>query len=187
MAISDLLSQCLNCTRCDLCKTRTTVVFGVGDENADIMFVGEGPGHSEDIAGVPFVGRGGELFNCYLDAVGLKRRDVYIANIVKCRPPENRDPSPEEQEACIGWLRGQFEVVEPKIIVCLGRIAAKKLIKDDFRVTAEHGQVFSKNGVLMMGTFHPAALLRNPANKGTALDDFKKLRELSLNNFKQGE
>ncbi|MEA5049994.1 MAG: uracil-DNA glycosylase [Oscillospiraceae bacterium] len=175
MDFEELRAACMQCSRCRLASTRTNVVFGVGDEHADILFVGEGPGRNEDLQGEPFVGRAGQLLDNYLAAVGLRRQDVYIANIVKCRPPENRDPQPDEQDACIGWLRAQFKLISPKLVVCLGRIAAKKMIGDDFLVTRDHGRVYDKGGVLMMGTFHPAALLRNPNNKPAALDDFHKI------------
>ena len=142
------------------------------------MFIGEGPGENEDLQGEPFVGRGGQLLDKMLAAVDLDRKtNVYIANIVKCRPPKNRDPLPEEQEACIGWLRNQVALIRPKIIVCLGRIAAMRIIKPDMKITREHGQFFEKNGTLMMATLHPAALLRNPNQKPAAFEDFLKLRE----------
>lgn len=179
MTFDQLRTECLNCQKCELAKTRTQVVFGTGNENADIMFVGEGPGKNEDEQGIPFVGQAGNLLNNYLAAVGLSRDDVYIANIVKCRPPGNRDPLPEEQNQCIGWLEQQLELVSPKVIVCLGRVAAKRLIEEDFKVTKQHGQVFDINGYKMMGTFHPAALLRNPNNKADALSDFKTLARLA--------
>lgn len=141
-------------------------------------FVGEGPGENEDLQGEPFVGRGGKLLDKYLEAIDLSRdKNIYIANMVKCRPPHNRDPKPEEQEECIKWLREQFRLLRPKIIVCLGRISAQKLISPDFKVTKQHGEFFEKGGVLMMGTFHPAALLRNPNQKPAALEDFIKLRD----------
>ena len=175
MTMQDLYERCSNCAACPLCETRSNVVFGDGNEKARIMFVGEAPGKNEDLQGKPFVGRAGELLNSYLAAVGIKREDVFIGNIVKCRPPENRDPLPAEQEACIPWLREQFRLIQPKLVVCLGRIAAKRLIKDDFKVTAEHGLVFMKGETAFIGTFHPAALLRNPGNKGAALDDFKTI------------
>ncbi|MEA4911026.1 MAG: uracil-DNA glycosylase [Oscillospiraceae bacterium] len=175
MDFEELRAACMQCDRCRLASTRTNVVFGVGDPHADVLFVGEGPGRNEDLQGEPFVGRAGQLLDSYLAAVGLRRQDVYIANIVKCRPPENRDPQPDEQAACIGWLRAQFKLIAPKLVVCLGRIAAKKMIGDDFLVTRDHGVVYDKGGVLMMGTFHPAALLRNPNNKPAALDDFHKI------------
>mgnify|MGYP001019027323 FL=1 len=159
----ELETACLACRKCGLCEGRSHVVVGDGNPQAKVMFIGEGPGEQEDLQGKPFVGRSGQLLDKMLDAVDLDRnRDIYIANIVKCRPPKNRDPLPEEQDMCIGWLRNQFVLIRPKIIVCLGRIAAMKLIRPDFRITREHGQIFEKSGVLMMATLHPAALLRNP-------------------------
>ena len=174
----ELKEQCLNCRKCGLCETRTNVVVGVGDPRAKVMFIGEGPGENEDLQGEPFVGRGGQLLDKMLAAVDLDRRkNIYIANIVKCRPPKNRDPLPEEQEACIEWLRNQVSLIRPKIIVCLGRISAMRIIKPDIKITKEHGQFFEKNGILMMATLHPAALLRNPNQKPAAFEDFLKLRE----------
>lgn len=174
----ELRENCLNCRRCGLCETRTNVVVGVGNPRSKVMFIGEGPGENEDLQGEPFVGRGGQLLDKMLAAVDLDRKtNVYIANIVKCRPPKNRDPLPEEQEACIGWLRNQVALIRPKIIVCLGRIAAMRIIKPDMKITREHGQFFEKNGTLMMATLHPAALLRNPNQKPAAFEDFLKLRE----------
>lgn len=173
-----LREDCQRCQQCGLCQTRRHVVFGVGDPASKVMLVGEGPGEHEDEQGEPFVGRGGLLLDKYLAAVDLDRRvNVYITNIVKCRPPKNRDPLPEEQEACIGWLRNQFAIIRPRILVCLGRVAAMKLMKPDIRITKEHGQFLEKNGVLMMATLHPAALLRNPSQKPAAFEDFLKLRE----------
>lgn len=174
----ELRENCLNCRRCGLCETRTNVVVGVGNPRSKVMFIGEGPGENEDLQGEPFVGRGGQLLDKMLAAVDLDRKtNVYIANIVKCRPPKNRDPLPEEQEACIDWLRNQVALIRPKIIVCLGRIAAMRIIKPDIKITREHGQFFEKNGTLMMATLHPAALLRNPNQKPAAFEDFLKLRE----------
>lgn len=186
----ELRENCLNCRKCGLCETRTNVVVGVGNPRSRILFIGEGPGENEDLQGEPFVGRGGQLLDKMLAAVDLDRKtNIYIANIVKCRPPKNRDPLPEEQEACIEWLRNQVALIRPKIIVCLGRIAAMKLIKPDMKITKEHGQFFEKNGVLMMATLHPAALLRNPNQKPAAFEDFLKLRdkidELKLDVTKQ--
>ncbi len=177
MTWDELRAACGKCERCKLCATRTNVVFGVGNEQANVLFVGEGPGRNEDLQGEPFVGRAGQLLDNYLAAVGLARADVYIANIVKCRPPENRDPLPEEQAACIDWLRAQFKLIAPRLVVCLGRVAAKKMIGEDFLVTRDHGRVYEKGDVLMMGTFHPAALLRNPNNKPAALEDFHKIAQ----------
>ncbi len=174
----ELKNNCLECRKCGLCSTRHNVVVGVGNENADVMFVGEGPGENEDLQGEPFVGRAGQLLDKMLTAVDLSRhKNIYIANIVKCRPPHNRDPKPEEQEQCIDWLRQQFSLIRPKIIVCLGRISGQKLIKPDLRITREHGIFFKKGNTLMMATYHPAALLRNPSQKPDAFSDFLKLRE----------
>ncbi|HBN80837.1 MAG TPA: uracil-DNA glycosylase [Ruminococcaceae bacterium] len=178
MTWEELTSACSTCRKCDLCETRTNVVFGVGNREADLMLIGEGPGENEDLQGEPFVGLGGKLLDKMLAAVDLDRRsNVYIANIVKCRPPRNRDPEPQEQEACLDWLRAQVSLIHPKIIVCLGRIAATKLIKPDMKITKEHGIFFEKGGILMMATLHPAALLRNPGNKPAAFEDFLKLRK----------
>ena len=174
---TELETACKACEKCELCQTRTHVVFGMGNPQSDILFIGEGPGENEDLEGLPFVGRSGQLLDKMLAAIDLDRnKNIYIANIVKCRPPKNRDPLPEEQEACIDWLRNQVMIMRPKIIVCLGRIAAMKLIKPDMKITKEHGIFFEKNGVLMMATLHPAALLRNPSNKPAAFEGFLKLR-----------
>ena len=173
-----LKEECLSCEKCALCNGRRNVVFGVGNPTSKVMFVGEGPGEQEDKEGEPFVGKSGQLLDKYLELMDLDRKDnIYIANIVKCRPPHNRDPKPEEQDACIGYLRRQVKLIQPKIIVCLGRIAAQKLISPDFRVTSQHGQFIEKGGILFMGTFHPSALLRNESNKPDALRDFQALRE----------
>lgn len=174
----DLISECSKCQKCDLCKTRNNVVIGVGNKNADVMFIGEGPGENEDLQGEPFVGRGGQLLDKMLTAVDLDRKkNIYIANIVKCRPPQNRDPRPEEQEMCIDWLRNQTKLISPKIIVCLGRIAAARIIKSDIKITKEHGIFFERNGIFMMAMLHPAAVLRDPRKKPEAFDDFLTLRE----------
>lgn len=174
----ELKEACLQCRQCGLCETRHNVVFGVGNPHAKVMFVGEGPGENEDLQGEPFVGRAGKLLDTMLDAVDLSReRNIYIANIVKCRPPQNRDPQPGEQEACIGWLRNQFAIMRPKIVVCLGRIAGMKLMNPNMRITKEHGQFIDKKGTLMMATLHPAALLRNPSQKPDAFNDFLLLRD----------
>ena len=181
MTLDQLETECKSCTKCGLCEGRTNLVFGVGNENAEVLFVGEGPGENEDLQGEPFVGRGGKLLDKYLDAVDLDRKkNIYIANIVKCRPPKNRDPLPEEQDGCIQWLRERTRLLRPKIIVCLGRISAQKLIDKNFKVTKQHGEFIEKGGILFMGTFHPAALLRNPNNKPQALEDFLALRRKIL-------
>lgn len=176
--MEELKSYCMGCNKCRLAETRTNLVFGVGAENAEVMFIGEGPGENEDLQGEPFVGRGGQLLDKMLNAIDLDRhKNIYIANMVKCRPPKNRDPLPDEQELCINWLRNQVKIIRPKIIVCLGRVAATRLIKSDMKITKEHGIFFEKNGVIMMATLHPAALLRNPNNKPGAFEDFQKLRQ----------
>ena len=174
----ELREAALACRNCKLAETRRNVVFGAGNPAAKLMFIGEGPGENEDLQGEPFVGRGGQLLDRMLSHVGLSReRDVYIANMVKCRPPQNRDPLPEERQACLPWLREQFRLIQPKIVVCLGRIAAQRMIRQDFSVTREHGQIINKGGILFMGTFHPAALLRQPQNKPEAFADFTVLRD----------
>lgn len=172
-----LLEDCTTCTACELCKTRTNCVFGVGNKNADILFVGEAPGDNEDKTGTPFVGRAGQLLDKFLYAVDIDREDVYIANILKCRPPKNRDPLPEEEDACIDFLRRQVKLIQPKMIVCLGRISAMRLIRPDFKITVEHGKWFEKNGMLMTAVYHPALLLRDPRKKEDMLADMKAIKE----------
>ena len=173
-----LEQQCLACQKCALSDTRTNVVFGVGSPTAEVMFIGEGPGENEDLQGEPFVGRAGQLLDDMLEIIDLSRKsNVYIANIVKCRPPQNRDPLNTEQDACIGYLRNQVALIRPKIIVCLGRIAAMKVIKEDFKITKEHGQWFERNSVHMMAMFHPAAILRDPRRRPEAFEDLKKLEK----------
>ena len=178
MTLDELEIKCKNCTKCDLCEGRTNLVFGVGKKDADIMLIGEGPGENEDLQGQPFVGRSGQLLDKFLASVDLSRdKNVYIANMVKCRPPKNRDPKPEEQDMCSNWLREQFKIIKPKIIVCVGRISAQKLIDKNFKVTQQHGEFIDKNGTLFMGTYHPAAILRNPNNKEAAFGDWLALRD----------
>lgn len=178
-----LKSACGSCTRCGLCETRNNVVFGVGNETADVMFVGEGPGEQEDLKGEPFVGPAGKLLDDMLSIIDLDRRsNIYIANIVKCRPPRNRDPLETEQDACIGYLYDQISLVKPKIIVCLGRIAAKRLIAEDYRITRQHGTWINKDGIWMTAIYHPSALLRDVSKRPETFDDLisirNKIREL---------
>lgn len=178
MTLDALQKECETCQNCPLGATRTNLVFGTGKKDADIMLIGEGPGEQEDLQGKPFVGRSGQLLDKFLASVDLYRdKNVYIANMVKCRPPQNRDPKPEEQDECINWLRAQFKIIRPKIVVCVGRIAAQRLIDKDFRVTRQHGEFIDKNGTLFMGTFHPAAILRNPNNKEAAFADWLRVRD----------
>ncbi|MCL2158687.1 MAG: uracil-DNA glycosylase [Oscillospiraceae bacterium] len=172
-----LYEQCANCELCELHKTKTKVVFGKGSQQAKIMFVGEAPGEYEDREGLPFVGRAGKLLDLYMSYVDLSLENVYIANILKCRPPQNRDPDPAEQERCIGYLRLQTKLLNPQIIVCLGRIAAMRIIKPDFKITAEHGIWEKKGDIYMTAIYHPAALLRDPAKKAEALLDFKSVQK----------
>ena len=174
----ELKRECAQCVRCGLCETRHNVVFGVGDECADILFVGEGPGEQEDLRGEPFVGPAGKLLDDMLSIIDLYRgENCYICNIVKCRPPHNRDPLETEQDACIGYLRNQVALVKPKIIVCLGRIAAKRLIDPDYRITRQHGQWVEKGGFWMTAIFHPSALLRDVTKRPETFDDLLAIRE----------
>ena len=172
-----LENACRNCTACGLSAGRTNVVFGTGNRKADLMFIGEGPGEQEDLRGEPFVGPAGMLLNEYLTAVGIPREDVYIANIIKCRAPHNRDPEAEEEDACLPWLRRQTALVKPKIIVCLGRISAKRIIKADFKITREHGIWYEKGAYRMIATYHPSALLRDPSKRSEAYRDFMEIAE----------
>ncbi len=173
---AELEARCAACHACPLGATRTNPVFGTGSRTADLMFVGEAPGEQEDRQGIPFVGAAGHLLDKYLYAVDIPRESVYIANILKCRPPRNRDPEPGEQDACIGYLREQVKLIEPKIIVCLGRISAMRLIKPDFRITREHGQLVRKGNYLMTAVYHPAALLRDASKKEDMLRDMERIK-----------
>ena len=172
-----LYDECCNCTGCELHKTRTNCVFGTGNEEADILFVGEAPGENEDKTGTPFVGRAGKLLDQYLYAVDIPRESVYIANILKCRPPKNRDPLPSEEDACMDFLRRQVKLIKPKIIVCLGRISAMRLIKPDYKITKEHGEWTQKGDFFITAVYHPALLLRDPRHKEEMLEDMKKIKE----------
>ena len=172
-----LNETCQACRQCPLAETRHHVVFGVGPQNAPIMLVGEGPGEQEDLQGIPFVGPAGQLLDDMLSLIGLSReKNVYIANIVKCRPPHNRDPLHTEQDACIGYLRNQVALLRPKIIVCLGRIAAQRLIDPGYKITREHGQWMEKAGIWMMAMYHPSALLRDPRKRPETFVDLKTLQ-----------
>ena len=173
--MDELRQECRSCMKCSLGKTRTNLVFGVGNEQAKLMFVGEGPGEQEDLQGVPFVGRAGKLLDDMLAMFDLSREDVYIANIVKCRPPKNRDPLPDEQDACYPWLERQIGIIRPSLLVCLGRIAAMRLIDPRYRITQQHGQWVSKDGMEMTAIYHPAALLRDPRRRPEAFDDMKEI------------
>ena len=171
-----LARECAGCRECALHQTRKNVVFGVGNPQAEIMLVGEGPGANEDATGIPFVGRAGQLLDDMLAIIGLDRERVYICNIVKCRPPGKRDPLNVEQDACIGYLRRQIALVRPKILVCLGRIAAMRLIDGKFRITRDHGRWYDVDGMRMMAIYHPSALLRDPSRRPETFDDLKELQ-----------
>lgn len=172
----ELEAECIRCEACELHKTRTNCVFGTGNRNAELMFIGEAPGEQEDLSGTPFVGRAGQLLDKFLFAVDIPRENVYIANILKCRPPKNRDPLPVEEDACIEFLRDQVRLIDPKIIVCLGRISAMRLIKPDFKITKEHGLWVKKGNYLITAVYHPALLLRDPRRKEEMLEDMKKIK-----------
>ena len=183
MGVWEALQQrCLDCRACSLCQTRTHVVFGVGDPQAEVLFVGEAPGEREDALGEPFVGKAGQLLDDMLTMISLDRSRIYITNSIKCRPPQNRDPLNTEKEACAPFLQRQLQLMQPQIIVCLGRVSAMEMIKPDFKITQEHGQFFEKNGVLMTAIYHPAALLRDMDKRPETFVDLKsiqsKVREL---------
>jgi uracil-DNA glycosylase len=175
--LNALRERCAECRACPLGETRTQSVFGVGNPRARLMFVGEAPGGEEDKTGIPFVGAAGKLLDRYLYAVGIDRDSVYIANILKCRPPHNRDPLPAEEDACIGYLREQVRVISPAMIVCLGRIAAMRLIRPDFRITREHGVFVQRGRFSMTAVYHPAALLRDASKREDMLLDMEHIRE----------
>ena len=173
----NLEQTCKDCTRCGLCETRNNVVFGVGNRSADVMFVGEGPGEQEDLQGEPFVGAAGHLLDDMMSIIDLDRENCYIANIVKCRPPRNRDPLETEQDACIGYLRNQVALIKPKVIVCLGRVAAKRLIDPEYRITRQHGTWVQKGNIWMTAIYHPSALLRDVSKRPETFEDLLCIRD----------
>ena len=171
------LENCVkHCRKCRLCEKRNNVVFGVGNKNADIMFIGEGPGADEDMQGEPFVGKAGKLMNMAFKMLGINREEVYIANIVKCRPPQNRNPQDDEAEACLNYLRNQVILVKPKIIVLLGSVALKNILGKEYGITASRGKWVEKKGILYMPTWHPAALLRDENKKIDFVKDLKEVQ-----------
>jgi uracil-DNA glycosylase family 4 len=178
LSLDELYSEIHTCQKCALSKSRTKFVFGAGNPNADIMLIGEAPGAEEDKTGVPFVGRAGNLLNDILKAIELTREEIYIANILKCRPPKNRDPEPEERDLCIPYLLKQIDLIKPKMILCLGRIAANTLLGTNQSLTKLRENVHEFHGVPMMATFHPAALLRNPNWKRPVWEDVQKFRKM---------
>lgn len=181
-----LEQQCKNCTKCELYKTKTNTVFGRGSKTAKILFIGEAPGEQEDLQGIPFCGASGQLLDKYIAATDIHEDEFYIGNILKCRPPYNRDPSHEEQDACIGYIREQLKLINPKIIVCLGRIAAMKVIKPDFKITREHGKWFKKGRFYITAVYHPSMLLRDPSKREETMKDFLEIEEM-LNKVRNSE
>jgi uracil-DNA glycosylase len=178
-ALSAIRDDIGDCVRCKLCTLgRKQIVFGVGNPNADLMFVGEAPGRDEDIQGIPFVGRAGQKLTQIIEAIGLKREDVYIANVIKCRPPENRNPEPDEVEQCEPFLFRQVDTIRPKVIVALGTFAAKSLLKSSDSISRLRGRVYDYRGAKLVPTFHPAFLLRNPSCRREVWEDMKKVRAL---------
>jgi len=174
-----LEKECRACTKCSLHTTRTNVVFGTGNRQSEVLFIGEGPGENEDQQGVPFVGRGGKLLDDMLSIIGLYReKNIFIANTVKCRPPNNRDPHTDEREACKYWLESQIDLLNPKIIVCLGRIAAGEIIGRDFKISRDHGKWYEKGTAKIMALYHPAALLRDPNRRPETFVDLKELEKM---------
>ena len=177
LSLAELNAKVLRCTRCGLARTRNNVVPGMGVEHPDVLVIGEGPGHDEDMQGLPFVGKAGVLLDRMLAAIGLDRKtNCYIANIVKCRPPENRNPFPDEQAACFSFLEAQIHILKPKMILCMGKIAIEKLMNQNIAITQAHGEFFDYNGIPVMPTYHPSALLRNEELKRPAWEDLKKFK-----------
>lgn len=180
--MEELQSAIKDCRNCKLCSNRTNIVFGVGNTNSNVMFIGEGPGADEDAQGIPFVGKAGKLMDNAFDIVGINREEIYIANIVKCRPPNNRDPQDDEIDACINYLRNQVMIIKPRIIVLLGRIALQNILGKEYKITSSRGIWIEKKGILYMPTWHPAALLRDETKKIDFIIDLKevmnKLKEL---------
>ncbi len=181
-----LRRDCEQCRRCALGETRTNLVFGDGSTSARLLLVGEGPGQQEDLTGVPFVGPAGQLLDQMMEIIDLDRSKYYITNIVKCRPPRNRDPLATEQEACIGYLREQTRLLQPRVIVCLGRIAAMRLIRSDYRITREHGQWVQRGNVWMTAIYHPSALLRDENKRPETFDDLISIRDKLAELFPEG-
>ena len=178
-ALAAIRADIGDCTRCKLHTLgRTQVVFGVGNPNADLMFVGEAPGADEDVQGMPFVGRAGQLLTKIIEAIELKREDVYIANVIKCRPPQNRNPEPDEVETCEPFLFQQIDVIKPKVIVALGKFAAQTLLRTIEPISRLRGRVFEYRGAKLIPTFHPAYLLRNPSSKREVWEDMKLVKKL---------
>lgn len=173
----ELEQSIINCNKCKLCQNRTNIVFGVGNKNAKIMMIGEGPGADEDREGIPFVGKAGQLMNKALEGLGIKREELYIANIVKCRPPSNRVPEQDEAEACLNYLRNQVILIKPKIIILLGSTALKNILGEEYGITSLRGNWIERKGILYMPTWHPAALLRDENKKIEFWNDLKEVKK----------
>lgn len=178
MKWDELEDKCKACTKCPLFKSKTNTVFGKGSKIATVLFVGEAPGEQEDLQGIPFCGASGQLLDKFFSAIDMKPEEYYVANILKCRPPHNRDPLPEEQEACIVHLREQLKLINPKIIICLGRISAMKIIKPDFKITKEHGKWFKKGKYFITAVYHPSMLLRDPSRREETMKDFIEIEKM---------
>ncbi len=176
--LNDLNDKICNCQKCELGSTRKNFVFGSGNLKADVMFIGEAPGAEEDIQGLPFVGRAGQLLTKIIESINFKREEVFICNILKCRPPNNRDPLPNEMQTCEPYLQKQIEIINPKLILCLGRISGQTLLKSNETLTTLRQKVHTYRGISLMVTYHPAALLRNPHWKRPTWEDLKKFRAL---------
>ena len=174
---AQLHEECLQCQKCPLWETRTNVVFGVGNPDSPILIIGEGPGEQEDLQGEPFVGAAGKLLDDMLQLIGLDRSKLYIANIVKCRPPCNRDPLKEEQEACMPWLEQQMARMQPQVILCLGRVAAQRMIRPDFKITQDHGKWYRQGNTRLMAIYHPSALLRDESKRPETFADLREFRK----------
>lgn len=169
-----------HCSKCPLAHTRNKPVMGKGNVKASILFIAEAPGSSEDRDGIPFTGPSGKVLDTLLESIELKRQDIYLTNLVKCHPPRNRDPLPEEQEACIAYLKYETLLIKPRLIVCLGRIAAQRIIRPDYRITKEHGSFLYRKNTWLTAVYHPSAILRDPSKLEEAKADFKKIKEKSV-------
>ena len=176
-SIEELKGQIKNCNKCKLCNSRNNIVLGDGDINTKVMFIGEGPGADEDKEGLPFVGKAGKLMDFSFEGLGIDRKKLYITNIVKCRPPQNRDPEKDEIEACIGYVQEQIKIINPKIIVLLGKIALQNILGAEYKITSSRGKWIEKNGILYMPTWHPAALLRDENKKIQFWQDIELVKE----------
>ena len=184
LTLAEVRKELGDCQRCKLHRTRRTIVFGEGNEKATLMFIGEGPGYDEDVQGRPFVGKAGQLLTKIIQSINLSRDEVYIANIIKCRPPQNRNPEPDEIQSCSPFLMKQIRVIQPKIICALGTFSAQTLLKTDAKISVLRGKIYDLEGIKVIPTYHPAFLLRNPERKREVWEDMKKIAEWLNNNNK---